>query len=388
MQKINLLFIITKLELGGAQKQLLSLIEHLDRERFNLFLFTAQEGLLVQDASAIKRLVLTKSKYLERAINPLKDLLAFIEIYRFIKKNKIHIVHTHSSKAGILGRIAARFARIKYIIHTVHGWSFNDYQLWLSRRFFLELERLSGRFSDRLVVVSSYDRQKGIENRIGYNHKYNLIRYGINYSEFQRNESATKIKEELGIGDKDLVITNISCFKPQKSLLDFIKLAALVKHSFREVKFLLVGEGVLRQDIERLILQLNLEKEVILTGWRRDIPAILSATDVLVLTSLWEGLPIVVLEAMTSACPVVATSCGGISEVIVEGKTGFLVEPSDINKMYEKLIILLKDGVLRKTLGKNAKDSLDSDFSLDQMVNRYQNLYKNLIIEKGGENVN
>ena len=128
MHKTNLLYIITKLELGGAQKQLLSLIKGLDKQVYNIFLFTAKDGLLIKEALALDGLILNRSRFLERKINPLKDLLALIEIYGFIKKNRIQIVHTHSSKAGILGRLAAGLAKTKIIIHTVHGWSFHDYQ--------------------------------------------------------------------------------------------------------------------------------------------------------------------------------------------------------------------------------------------------------------------
>ncbi len=127
MPKINILYVITKLELGGAQKQLLSLINGLNKEKYNIFLFTARDGLLLNEAQILAKVTLKKSRFLERPINPLKDVLALIELYNFIKINKIQIVHTHSSKAGILGRIAAKFAKIKVIIHTVHGWSFHDF---------------------------------------------------------------------------------------------------------------------------------------------------------------------------------------------------------------------------------------------------------------------
>jgi hypothetical protein len=187
--------VITKLELGGAQKQLLSLITRLDKERFNIFLFTAQDGLLIKEASSITGLTIKKSRYLERPINPLKDLLALIEIYKFIKKNNIDIVHTHSSKAGILGRFVARLAKVKFIIHTVHGWSFNDYQPLFMRSVFIGLERLSARFTHKLIVVSYYDRKKGLKNRIAREDKYRLIRYGIEYTEFISGDQ--KIKEEF-----------------------------------------------------------------------------------------------------------------------------------------------------------------------------------------------
>ena len=381
MQRINLLYVITKLELGGAQKQLLTLIRHLDKKRFHLFLFTAKDGLLLPEALSVSGLTIKKSRCLERPINPLKDILALIEIYRFIKKNNIEIVHTHSSKAGILGRLAARLAKVKIIIHTVHGWSFNDYQPRVERLFFIWLERLSARFSDKLVVASNYDRQKGLDNHIGKENKYSLIRYGVDYTEF--NIKDQNIREELGINPNDLVVGMIACFKPQKSPQNFIRLAFLVKKFSPHIKFLLVGDGILRRSIEKLIEKLNLKNYVILTSWRRDIPRILSAIDVFVLTSLWEGLPITVLEAMASSKPVISTHTGGVSEVIVEGKSGFLVTPRDINRMSERLAVLIKDENLRRQIGQNARAGLDSNFTLTNMISKTKNLYEELMKIKG-----
>src|SRR4030042_947679 len=165
MQRINLLYVITELELGGAQKQLLSLINQLNKEKYRPFLLTAREGLLLPQALSIPGITIKKSRWLTRPINPFKDLLALVEIYRFIKRNNIRIVHTHSSKAGILGRLAARLAKTRVIIHTVHGWSFNHHQSILVRFFFVWLERLVARFTDKLIVVSDYDKQKGLDNR-------------------------------------------------------------------------------------------------------------------------------------------------------------------------------------------------------------------------------
>jgi len=376
MPRINALFLITKLELGGAQKQLLDLIRHLDKEKFRPFLFTAQGGLLLEDALSIDGLTLRESIFLERPINPLKDLLALIEIYFFIRKNNIEIVHTHSSKAGVVGRLAARLCRVKFVIHTVHGWSFNDYQPRLLKKLFIALERFAGKFTDKLIVVSCHDKQKGLRNRIGQEDKYFLIRYGIDYTEFSKQRQ--DIRDGLGIGQADLVVTNISCLKPQKSPLDFIKLANLINKKLPEVKFLLIGDGLLRKKIEKSILRYNLGKNVILPGWRRDIPEILSATDVLVLTSLWEGLPISVLEAMASSRPVVATHTGGVAEVIDDGKNGFLVPPRDINKMSERLMELLSNGNKRRQMGQFARDSLNGDFSIQNMINNTEELYENL----------
>lgn len=378
MAKANLLYVITKLELGGAQKQLLSLIGRLNKDKFRLFLLTAKEGLLLPEALSISGLTVKKSRWLERPINPLKDLLALIETYRFIKHNNIEIVHTHSSKAGILGRLAAKLAGAKIIAHTVHGWSFNDTQSKFRQWFFIYLERIIAQFSDKLIVVSQHDKLKGLNNRIGREGKYRVIRYGIDYAEFNNiNDSA--IREELGIKREDPVVGMISCFKPQKCPQDFIKLAFLIKQSMPNIKFLLVGDGALRPDIEKLINQLNLKQQVILTGWRRDISRILSAADAFVLTSLWEGLPICVLEAMAASRPVIATDTGGIAEVISEGKTGFLVSRSDIKIMSEKLVLLLRDYDLRLQIGRNAKDFLGDNFSLVNMVKNSEDIYDGLI---------
>jgi len=171
----------------------------------------------------------------------------------------------------------------------------------------------------------------------------------------------------------------VACFKPQKSPMDFIKLAFLVKKTLANVKFVLVGDGILREEIEKLICKLNLEGQVFLTGWRRDIPRILSAIDAFVLTSLWEGLPITVLEAMASSKPVVATHTGGIQEIVVEGKTGFLIPPRNMELMSEKLIILLKNEELRRQMGQRAIKSLGFNFSLTNMVNSTKTLYETLI---------
>jgi glycosyltransferase involved in cell wall biosynthesis len=385
MRKINILYVITKLELGGAQRQLLSLISHLDKERFNPFLFTAQEGLLVKEALSINSLNIKLSGFLERPINPFKDLLALIEIYRFIKKNNIEIVHTHSSKAGLLGRWAARLAKARIIVHTVHGWTFNDYQPCFLRWLFIWLERSTAGFTHKLIIVSGHDKQKGLRFHIGEENKYSIIRYGIDYAEFNSAEQDIKsIKEKLGLRQTDLVVGMVSCFKPQKSPQNFLRLASLVKQDSPNAKFLLVGDGSLRKELERLIDRLNLQKQVVLSGWRRDIPGILSAIDVFVLTSLWEGLPISVLEAMASSRPVLATNTGGIKEVIIEGKTGFLVSPGDMKKMSELLIMLLKDESLRKIIGQNARVSLDGSFRLENMVNANQDLYENLVKEERG----
>ncbi|MFA4889837.1 MAG: glycosyltransferase family 4 protein [Candidatus Omnitrophota bacterium] len=377
MPKVNLMFCLTKLELGGAQKQLLSLITRLDKTKFKVFLFTAKDGLLLADAQVINGLELTRSHFLERPINPFKDVLALREIYRFIISHNIDIVHTHSSKAGILGRLAAKLAGVKIIIHTVHGWPFHDYQPFWQRKFLIWLECVMAKFTDRIITVSKWDLAKGLSYGIAKENKYSLVYCGVNQAEFQQDGRG--VRNEFGIGQADLLIGNISCFKPQKSPLDFIRLAYLVNQAMPEVKFILVGDGILRLKTERLIRKLHLQEKVILCGWRRDIPQVLSALDIFVLTSLWEGLPITALEAMAAAKPIVATDTGGVKEIINSGENGFLVPCKDMLQMAEKVILLLKYSGLRRKLGVNARASLRADFNLEYSTGKIENLYQNLL---------
>jgi glycosyltransferase involved in cell wall biosynthesis len=391
MPKINLLYIITKLELGGAQKQLLSLIASLDKTRYTVVLFTGNKGLLLQDFASIPGVTIQASRFLERPINPLKDLIAFFEIYWFIRKQKFHIVHTHSSKAGIIGRLAARMAHTSCIIHTVHGWPFNDHQPGFVRFVYIWLERICARYSDRVVVVSRFDKQKGLTQKIGREPVYCLIRYGIDHDKFRRQKEDVRmsVRDSFAIRADELLIGMVACFKPQKNPLDFIRVASLIRDSVAPekvslgVKFLLIGDGVLRGRIEELTHAYGLDEQVILAGWRQDMPALFSAMDILVLTSLWEGMPIVVLEAMRCGVPVVVTNTGGVAEVVKDGVTGFLVLAHEPALMAQQVSVLLKNDILRKRMGQTAAEALGDSFRVGNMVVETQEMYEDILKKKG-----
>ena len=378
-RKINILYVITKLELGGAQKQLLTLVRGLDKEKFSPYIITAYDGLLVDAAKDIPNLKLIRCKLFERDIRPVQDILVLFFLYYFIKINNIDIVHTHSSKAGILGRLAAKTAGIKIIIHTVHGWSFHNYQIKAAYYFYLFLEKICAAFSSAIIVVSQWDKDWALQQAVGRQDKYRLIRYAVNYEEFKNSIGPSQIRKELGLCETDLVVGMVACFKPQKSPLDFIKLASAINKDFPDAKFILVGDGVLRKKICALIDKFNLKEKVILTGWRNDIVQILSCLDIFVLTSLWEGLPIVVLEAMAAGLPVVATDTGGIREVVLHGKTGYLVNPRDVQALRDKLKELLMQPYLRKEFGKLAVSTLNpNEYSLSKMIKNTTQLYSEL----------
>ena len=379
MPKINLLYVITKLELGGAQRQLLSLIAGLDKERYKIFLFTAGDGLLLGEASSIKELILKRSRFLERPVNIFKDILAFFEIYNFIKRNRIQIVHTHSSKAGILGRLAAGAAKAPVIIHTVHGWSFHDCQPGIVNFFYLLLEKLCATFTGRIIAVSNSDKEKGLKNLVGREKQYTIIRYGINGSEFRNRPERNAARRTLGLNETDLVVGTVACFKPQKSPLDFIKIASGIKKDIPDAKFIMAGDGLLRKQACALIKKLDLDGRLVLAGWRNDIPLILSALDIFVLTSLWEGLPIAVLEAMAAGVAVVATDTGGIREIVENGKTGYLVRVGDRQSMQNRIRELLRDSQKRNEFVRLSGEKINSgEFSLSKMAKDTEKVYSNL----------
>lgn len=335
---------------------------------------------MLEEAQGIPYLKFRRCRFLKRTIHPLKDLLALIDLYSFIKKNSIEIVHTHSSKAGILGRLAARLAGVKAVIHTVHGWSFNDYQLSFIRHLYLFLERFCAKFTSRIIVVSQRDRDKGLANGIGNQDKYVLIRYGINCREYKSSAKRDEVRKSLGLERSDLVVGMVACFKPQKAPLDFVKSAHAISKTFPAVRFVLIGDGALRAKITRLIKSIGLENKFILTGWRHDIPLILSSLDIFTLTSLWEGIPIAVLEAMAAGVPVVATDTGGIREVVLDGITGYLVKPSDTQAMQGRIAQLLENNSLRKGFAERSAQIIEgSEFSLDNMLKMTERLYLNLL---------
>ncbi len=380
MKKIKVAHIITKLELGGAQQNTLYTLKHLNREKFETILISGKGGVLDREAflSLMNRVFFIGE--LVRKINPLFDFIALIKIWHLLKKEKINLVHTHSSKAGILGRWAAKLAGVSYIVHTYHGFGFNDYQKWPVRWLFIGIERITAYITTKLVVVSGENTKKAMANKIGKKNQYVVIHSGIKIKEVSFNPIIRKEKrKEFGFRDEDFVVGMIACFKPQKDPISFVLLAHKVSAYLPQAKFLLVGDGLLRPSIEKLISKLNLQEKIKLPGWRRDISLLLQTFDIMVLTSLWEGLPRVFLEAMVLGVPIVATRVDGATEVIKNGINGFLVSPKDMESMAQKVVYLFKNAEERKQMGIRAKEMLPFSFDIDEMVKKIEELYKQLI---------
>ena len=377
MSKYKVATIITKLELGGAQEIAIHTTESLGRNRYTPILISGCGGILDEEVKNNSRIKSFFIPQLIRMMNPIKDAITLMKIWRLLRSERVDLVHTHSSKAGILGRWAAHFAGVPQIFHTYHGFGFNDYQKWWTRKAFIWVERVTAWITDKLIVVSSENAKKGLANRIGEKRQYEVVHCATNIKAFSEIKvNFDEKKREFGIDAESPVVAMIACFKPQKAPQDFIFLAHRVSQVVPSTRFLLVGDGELKPQVEELIRRFKLNGKVILTGWRRDVPEIMQIIDVLVLTSLWEGLPIVFAEAMASGKPVVATGVDGAKEAIIEGVNGFLVEPHNIEKFAERVIRLIRDRDLAERMGREGQKMVYPTFDLSHMLKRIENLYE------------
>ncbi len=369
--------------MGGAQGNTLHTVRHLDKSRFDAELWAGQGAYWDSAAESDigKEGRLHFFRHLVRPVHPLFDYFAYRDLKKRLLQTKPAIVHTHSSKAGILGRLAAFAANVPIVIHTFHGFGFNDRQNSVVFWFYVWLERLAARRTTALVFVSRSNMETARQLKIGDPMKYSLIRSGIPV-EAVRKEAAAADKEavrrELGIPAKAPLVTTIGPFKPQKNLPDFIKAARLIHEEMTDAHFLLVGDGALRPELQQQIHALGLEDVFHLPGWRRDIPNVLAATSVFGLTSLWEGLPRSMVEAMVAGIPVVCYDTDGVRDLLGQGG-GVLIPQGKVETFARETLALLRDAGKREKTARLAKDLIGRDFDIDDMVRRQENLYADLL---------
>ncbi len=384
---VKILHVITQLELGGAQKHVLDLLGGLDPVSFEAHLISSA-GLLEGDARRIPHLKVTLWSFLVRPPHLWRDLQALASFYFFIKRNKFSIVHTHSSKAGILARWAAHWAGVPAVVHTVHGWGFHDFDRSFLNGLYIFLERMTAKITTRLITVSVADREKGLANRIGEPSQYALIRCGIGDDvSMAPPEKVRELEQALGRRPQDRFVGMVACLKPQKNPLDFVKAAALLREKDPSLRFILAGDGILRPGLEREIRAQGLEEVFFLLGWQKDIRPVLAILSVLVLTSLWEGLPVVFLEAMRYAKPIVAYDVCGVHEIVKEGVNGHLVAPGDVDGLVRRVAALMEDGERRERMGAlgqriAAQEAFSSAGSRRRLLKVYQECLE--VLRKGG----
>ena len=384
--KTTVCTIITMLELGGAQEVALFTVANLDRARFQPVLLTGPGGLLTDEAKALPGVAVEIVPSLGRAIRPFRDARALVELVRLLRRRRPSIVHTHSSKAGILGRWAAWLAGVPVIVHTIHGFGITPSQPALLRVLLIGLERLTGLITTHWVAVASVNIDEGVRWKFFHRERATIIRPGIDPRPFQAplsSQERDRVRAELGAASGDKLVGMVACLKPQKAPLDFVAVAARVCARQPAARFVLIGDGELRPAVEARIRAAGLEDRVRIVGWRRDVPTVMRALDAFLLTSHWEGLARVLLEARAAAVPVVATRVGGAEEAITDGRHGWLCEAGDIEGLADRLCEVLT------ACGEGAPgckgDDLPAEFESREMVRRVQQLYDKLSVDLSKE---
>jgi len=377
MEPLRVAHLITLLEPGGAQRNTLYTVANLDRRRFQPALICGRGGELDGEARA-SGVPVTFVDSLVRPVDPWRDARALGALTRELRALRPDIVHTHSSKAGILGRLAAWRARVPVIVHTVHGFGFHPQQWPPKRALFIGAERMVARRTTHFILVSEANRQQGTALGLFPRSRTSLIRSGVDLARYRDAQPDREgLHRRWGIPVDAPLVGMVGCLKPQKAPQDFVEVARRVSQAHPQCHFLLVGDGILRGEVEQAATAAGLDGRFHLPGWRDDVHRILKSLDVLVHTSRWEGLARVLPEALSAKVPVVVTRVDGATDVVRDGINGFLAEPGDVQTMAARTVELLSDAALRRRLGQAGLEGAD-EFEIETMVRRQEELYLRL----------
>lgn len=382
-KNFKILEIITLFSVGGATETVVSIASGLRNKSLYVDIITGPniniEGDMYEEANKLHLNVVTLPT-LKRDIHIFYDLITLFKLYKIIKKGNYDLVHTHSAKAGMLGRWAASLAGVKNIVNTVHGWGFSSSQNHLLKRLLILLERITAHITSKFICVTIRDIEKGINNGIGNKDQYTVIRSGIDLNKYS-NPGMTKqeIRQKLNLLANEIIIGTVTRFSVQKAPLDTIlAFHEISKKGYTNIRLLMVGDGPLLSEAKILAKDLSLEDKIIFLGLRKDIPVLLKAMDIFILSSLWEGLPRVIPQAMAAGVPVIATKIDGNSEIVIDKISGILVEPNNHAQIAESVIELIENTTYTKKIIDQAKENLN-EFDENKMVADTYLLYQQLL---------
>lgn len=383
MNKIKIAQVITRLDWGGPPDIMRLICTSLDADAFDIRLITGPSAC----PSAKTRGFLNNFKdrivivpQLQRDVHPLKDLIALFKLYCLLKKEKFDIVHTHTAKAGVLGRIAAWLAGGAKVIHTSHGHNFYGYFGSVKSRLVIMVERLLTRITTKLTTLTELETCDLDSYNVARPEKVVVINSGLELDLYREVDiDSVQKRNELNVSRDTVLAGMIGRLEPVKGPEYFVEAARLVKERFPQAEFLIVGEGSLRHALESRCKELSISDKTSFTGWREDIPEILAILDIVVLPSLNEAVGRILIEAGACGKPVVASRVGGIPEVIRDNETGILVPPRDVTGLANALTSLLENRGRRLTMGEAARDWVDDKFTASRMVERFSSLYTELV---------
>jgi len=373
MSKIKVLHILGSAERGGTEANTHDLVTHMASDFLNELCFLSKRGPIGEELKHEG----FKVYYLPLA-NPWTIPRVAFRLYRLLRANRYDILYLSGLKANFLGRLLGRLSGHGKIL----GGLWSKYPSGIKRNWTLWIDRLTFKLS--LGYVSNSQAAIDFLVAHGYDRrKFWLIHNGIDIKPFYRRSDAEKetIKREYELPLNKPIITCVANLRPPKGHEYLIRALHELKNEGPDFLALLVGDGPLRGELEKLVQELELSEQVRLLGSRdrEEIPEILAITDIFVLPSLWEGLPTAIIEAMAAGCPVVATNVAGIPEVVVDGKTGFLVPPRDPQALADKIKLLLQDQALRERMGQAGIERVKQHFTIERMVRKYEGLYRKLM---------
>lgn len=386
----KVIHIITRLDMGGSAQNTLLTCMGLS-EKYNVILahgLSHESHMTGAESRSVARFVAEAENkgvnvipisLLIRKINPIKDLRAFISLWRLIIREKPAIVHTHSSKAGILGRWAAKMAGVCCIIHTPHGHVFYGHFGSLTSRLFLLMEKLSALITDCMIALTEGEKKDYIELLNLRPASIEIIHSGVDINRYMKTR--IKIKEKkisLGLNSGKLVVGTVGWLLPIKGPMVLLKAMDRIWQKHSDVELVYVGKGELEEELKTEFFRMGVSDSVTFLGWRNDVHEIMPVFDLFVLPSLNEGMGRVLVEAMASGKPVVGSNVGGIPDLIKNGHNGFLVEPGDEIDLSVAIEKVLTDAKMRDEMGRKGK-TMALNFGVERMVEKIDDLYATLL---------
>jgi glycosyltransferase involved in cell wall biosynthesis len=383
--ELNVCHIITRLIIGGAQENTLLSCEGLHGRGHDVTLITGPdagpEGSLLERARGGGYRVEVVGS-LRRAVRPLEDWRARRDLYRLLRSNRPDVVHTHSSKAGVLGRMAARDAGIPAIVHTIHGMSFNRTQAGPIRWLYRNLERFCARFTGRIISVADAMTAQAVAAGIAPAEKFTTVYSGMRTDLFSPElYDRQAVRAAWGVREDEVVIGTVARLFANKGYEQLIPAMAVAVQACPKLRFVWVGDGAGREAYERRLEAEGIRERVHLTGLipPDEVPRVLSGFDVLAHASQWEGLPRAAVQALLMRVPVISFAIDGAPEVVLPGQTGELVPLNDIGGLADAMIRLGANADTRARLGTAGRTLCLERFDHRNMVSQLEQIYRELL---------
>jgi glycosyltransferase involved in cell wall biosynthesis len=386
--RVKILRIIARLNIGGPALHVVNLTAGLDPARFQSLLVTGVES---PDEGSMLDYALSRGvqpRILPEIVNEFslkpRDGKALLRLYRLIRQERPHIVHTHTARAGFLGRLAARLAGVPLIVHTYHGHVLHGYYGAAKNRLLRNMARMLALLTDHIITVSELVKRDLVHYQIAAAEKITVVPLGFDLAPFLSCQNHRgQLRREYGLDDRVQLVGIVGRIFPIKNHRLFLDAAARIVAQKGGVRFVIVGDGALRGEMEHYVDELGFADRVIFTGWRRDLPRVYADLDVLVVSSDNEGTPVSAIEAMTAGRPVVATRVGGLPDLIEEGRTGLLAPPRDPEALAAAVLGLLHDPQNAARIGQTARAMAQERFAVQRLIADTERLYLHFLAEKG-----